>query len=475
MSGLDVRTPLSHCHGMFQSVELPLWLVLLGGLTLTIAVLNRVLVPSVRWFFRARINRALGRVNERLQLTIKPFSLTKRQVLVDRLTYDPVVMEAVEGEARNRGIPREVAAEEAARYAREIVPSFSAATYFLFGVKLSRWIAQSLYRVRLGATDDSSLEGVAQDATVIFVMNHRSNMDYLLVTYLASERTSLSYAAGEWARIWPLEQLAKAMGAFFIRRRSENPLYRKVLARYVQMATDGGVTQAVFPEGGLSRDGALRPPKLGLLSYILQGFDANSPRDVVFIPVGLNYDRVLEDRILVGAEVDANGKPRFRAKASTAFWFFLKHIWMRMRGKWNRFGYASVSFGAPISLRALAPDGYIAAEPLGQMLIDAVGKVVPILPVPLVAHVLLDSAEPLTREEITARATAMKDDLVAQGAHFHLPRNDFDYAIEVGLRGLVRRRIVTCDDDRYSRAEDEIALLRYYARSIAHFRALPEI
>jgi len=41
-------------------------------------------------------------------------------------------------------------------------------------------------------------------------------------------------------------------------------------------------------------DGALRPPKLGLLSYMVSGFDPNGPRDIVFVPVGINYDRVLE-------------------------------------------------------------------------------------------------------------------------------------------------------------------------------------
>ena len=57
---------------------------------------------------------------------------------------------------------------------------------------------------------------------------------------------------GEWARVWPLSRLIKAMGAYFIRRKSRGALYRRVLARYVGMATDGGVTQAMFPEGGLS-------------------------------------------------------------------------------------------------------------------------------------------------------------------------------------------------------------------------------
>ena len=38
------------------------------------------------------------------------------------------------------------------------------------------------------------------------------------------------------------------MGGYFVRRDSSNPLYRKVLARYVHMATASGVDA-----GGVSR------------------------------------------------------------------------------------------------------------------------------------------------------------------------------------------------------------------------------
>ena len=64
------------------------------------------------------------------------------------------------------------------------------------------------------------------------------------------------------------------------------------------MATEEGTTQAIFPEGGLSLDGRVGAAKMGLLSYILQDFGPDH-RDVVFVPVGIGYDRVLEDRLLV--------------------------------------------------------------------------------------------------------------------------------------------------------------------------------
>ena len=126
----------------------------------------------------------------------------------------------------------------------------------------------------------------------------------------------------------PLSRLIRAMGAYFIRRRSRNTLYRRVLARYVQMATAEGTTQAVFPEGGLSLTGRVGAARLGLLSYIWAGFDP-AGRDVVFVPVGIAYDRVLEDRILTNAA--SAGNRRFRGKPLAILAFVGRVIWRMMR------------------------------------------------------------------------------------------------------------------------------------------------
>ena len=60
--------------------------------------------------------------------------------------------------------------------------------------------------MRVGQFDRAEYDLIDKDATVIFVMNHRSNMDYVLVTHLASRAGALSYAVGEWARVWPLSR-----------------------------------------------------------------------------------------------------------------------------------------------------------------------------------------------------------------------------------------------------------------------------
>uniref|UniRef100_UPI00260C905F 1-acyl-sn-glycerol-3-phosphate acyltransferase n=1 Tax=uncultured Roseovarius sp. TaxID=293344 RepID=UPI00260C905F len=366
---------------MTQTVDMPLWALLLLIAFAGVTFASHFLFPSVRWFFRRRMERAVARLNERLERPIEPFKLARRYDMIQRLIYDPEVSRAIAEHARKQGIPENVAFEKAKGYAREIVPSFSATAYFGIAIRLAKWLSRSLYRVRLGHFDET-LTGIDRDATVVFVMNHRSNMDYVLVTWLAAERSALSYAVGEWARVWPLSRLIKAMGAYFIRRKSRGALYRRVLARYVGMATDGGVTQAMFPEGGLSLNGGLQEPRLGLLKYLVEEREPGG-RDVVFVPVALNYDRVFEDRLLVAA--DQSGGRRFPARISVVARFILRQGWLKLRGRYHRHGYAAVSFGAPMSLRAYQaehPAGGV--EGLARALMARIGAEVPVLPVPLV-------------------------------------------------------------------------------------------
>ncbi|SLN22561.1 Glycerol-3-phosphate acyltransferase [Roseovarius litorisediminis] len=447
-----------------QTVAIPLWLFVLILLFAVVTFASHFLFPSVRWFFRRRMQRAVAKLNERLERPIEPFKLARRYDMIQRLIYDPEVSRAIVEHARTEGIPENVAFEQAKRYAREIVPGFSATAYFGFAIRFAKFLSRSLYRVRLGNFDEAALSAVDKEATVIFVMNHRSNMDYVLVTWLAAERSALSYAVGEWARVWPLSRLIKAMGAYFIRRKSRNDLYRRVLARYVRMATDGGVTQAMFPEGGLSLDGALAQPKLGLLKYIIDERSADA-RDVVFVPVALNYDRVFEDRILVAA--GQKGERRFRARISVVAKFVMKQVWLRLTGQYHRHGYAAVSFGAPISLSQFQrdhPQGTV--KHLGKLLLDRIGEEVPVLPVPMVARALLSAEGPMTHKALAATVEQMVETLPK--AHVYLPRGDTAYATEVGLRMLKKRNLVQEADGLLTLVKEERPLVAYYAASIEH-------
>lgn len=448
-----------------QTVELPIWLFILILFFAVVTFASHFLFPSVRWFFRRRMERVVKRVNERLERPIEPFKLARRYDMIQRLIYDPEVSQAIADHARRNSVPENVAFEQARKYAREIVPSFSATAYFGIAIRIARGMSNALYRVRLGYHDDAGLSALDKDATVVFVMNHRSNMDYVLVTYLAAERSALAYAVGEWARVWPLSRLIKAMGAYFIRRKSRGDLYRRVLARYVHLATQAGVTQAMFPEGGLSLDGKLAPPKLGLLKYITDGY-TDGDRDVLFVPVALNYDRVLEDRILMAA--DAAGTRRFRARISVVTGFFVKQLWLRISGRFHRFGYAAVSFGPAVSLKAhVQTHGAPDAEQLATELMQRIADIVPVVPVPLLASVMRDR-ESVKCDELPALLDVELSKL--NSVHIHMPRGEISYAVEIALKHLSERRILRTEGDMIVVDEKQRFALRYYANSIAHLK-----
>ena len=448
---------------MTQTVAVPLWLfVLIIAFALT-SFASNFLFPSVRWIFRARVERAVRRLNQRLDRPIDLFKLAERQDRIARLIYDSAVMEAVGEHAAETGLPVPVAFEKARRYAREIVPGFSTTLYFGVAIRLARGFSRALYRVRFGRPD-AALGQIDPAATVIFVMNHRSNMDYVLVTWLVAKRASISYAVGEWARVWPLSGMIRAMGAYFIRRNSHNALYRRILARYVQMTTAEGITQAIFPDGGLSLDGRVGAAKLGLLSYIVAGFSPGG-RDVVFVPVGLAYDHVLEDRILIAAAATATR--RFRARPLAVILGALAMVGRLVTGRFKGFGTAAAAFGAPVSLAGFLagmPAGQAAqaTEALGRHLMAEIGRVVPVVPVPLVAMALARGAA--DEAAVLALAAGLLGDLQAAGAVMKLAPQGLEATVREGLGSLTRRGLIGADLKPTAGSQ---GVLDFYAAGIA--------
>lgn len=446
---------------MTQPVTLPLWAFILIVLFAAVTFASHFLFPSVRWFFRRRAEKLIAQLNTRLERPIEPFKLARRYDMIQRLLYDPEITQAIVDHARENNVPENVAFEKARHYAREIVPSFSATVYFTFGMRIAKWLSRMLYRVRLGSFDRDALQSLDKDATVIFVMNHRSNMDYVLVTYLVSRASALSYAVGEWARVWPLSGVIRMMGAYFIRRRSRTALYRRVLARYVQLATDGGVTQAMFPEGGLSLTGEVGNPKLGLLNYIVESFE-DGDRDVIFVPVALNYDQVLEDRFLIKA--GKGGNRRFRPPLWTVVSSVSAYFWRRLTGQFKGFGTASVAFGAPLTLSKFDVQSDLTSE-VAQELMSRIRAVVPVLAAPLVARaIVVEGATSIS--DLEASVGRMLDGLKEK--RMPLPKRNVAAIVDETLGRFALRNLLERDADEVRVMGDGADVLGYYANSIKH-------
>jgi len=74
---------------MTSGVTLPLWLVVLGAAVTLWALLDRLLVPSVRWFLRSRANRVLDEVGQRLWRPQREVEIARLMRRVRRLIDAP--------------------------------------------------------------------------------------------------------------------------------------------------------------------------------------------------------------------------------------------------------------------------------------------------------------------------------------------------------------------------------------------------
>jgi len=467
---------------MSAYVEVPLWLLIILIVSSVYALLVSVLFPGVRWFIRRRLNRAIAQLNTHLQIQIKPFQRTKRQVLIDRLAYDSEVIEQIESFAESEGVSRESVQSRVFNYAKEIAPAFNAYVYFRIGYWIAKRISRFLYRVRVSAADPDKLLDVDSSATIVFVMNHRSNIDYLLVPYLVADQVTLSYAVGEWARVFPLQSLLKAMGAFFVRRKSDDTLYRKVLERYVDMATHEGVSQAVYLEGGLSRDGSMGEAKLGFLDYMLRHFDETKGRDIVFVPIAINYDHVLEDLNLLNWLSGEGGREGGWFHFANFLKFLRDNLFIGVRRRWRKFGYASVNFGIPVSARdycnqkdvhfndLVKSDRFVQVQLLADRLMDSIRHVMPILPIPLICTVFLEAeGETLKSLDIFGRVDRLIDQMISRGAAMKSGEKPRNRTLVESLEQLKARGVLTEENDLFRADPDSSDILSYYANSIAHW------
>ncbi len=467
---------------MTSTVELPAWLFAVILALAVLAVVDDVFMPGLRWYLRRRVNRAIAEVNARFGLELPTFQLTTRRVLIDRLVFDPEVMKTVAAVAGERGVERETLMAEVSSIAREMVPAFNAYFYFKPGFHCARRLLRGFYRVRLGFAHERAAARAPPGTAVVFFINHRSNVDYLLVTYLAARSVALSYGAGEWARIWPLRSLLRLAGVYILRRDSGDPLYRKVLERYVQMATEACVPHAIFAEGKLSRDGMIHPPRLGMLGYIVRNFDPAGVYDIEFIPVATNFDRVMEERTLVadpGADFKGRGG---RFVFGSTLRFLARMAWRKLQGRFSGFGVACANFGEPVSLREWAGERglnfpelgreplFAAVSELGSELTRRIVDVVPVLAVPLVSAVLVEAEGPLDGEAVKRRAMQWLDDARALGAHIALREGGEAADIERALQALRKRRLVAEREGGFAPEERQRPLLAYYAASIQQLR-----
>ena len=436
---------------------------------------------------RSRGNRMALRARHSSRSRIDRFKLAKKSFIREMLLADEVVAAAVREHAAEHAIDEAATWRRVDAYIDEIVPFFSILTYYKVGLVVSKVLLNFFYKVSAEYAGTESVEGLPRDAIVVYLVNHRSNADYVLVGYVLSGTVAISYAVGEWARTFPLEYIFKSFGAYFIRRKYREKLYHTVLERYVQLITRNGVTQGIFLEGGLSRDGRLANAKIGLLDYVLGvARDPAVRRRLYVVPVAINYDRVLEDRsLLLELNVREGRKrpPRYVQLAGV-----LRYVWWNstrvLARRWRRYGRASVVIGEPFALQEWLDQQDIETgglfeiaraerlarvQVLSDSVLERIAAIIPVTPVPLAcAAVQSFESDFIPRDRLLERMSDMRDVLKELNARVIHREGSIEDVFDRAWRMLRMRRMLIEVRGGYIVSPGQRPLISYYANSIAH-------
>ncbi|HEU5162111.1 MAG TPA: 1-acyl-sn-glycerol-3-phosphate acyltransferase [Thermoanaerobaculia bacterium] len=426
--------------------------------------------------------RSARRLIREKKLRIERFKLKRKHEEIAAAVFASArVRSAIVAWSAERGVAESEGERKAREYFREIVPKFNLLAYYRFGAPIARLFLNTLYRVVVNRGPMRRFsEGEGKRAVVVFAINHRSNTDYLLVAHMLFKFISLSYAVGEWARVWPLNHLFKWFGAYFIRRRFREALYHAVLSEFVATITRRGVTQGIFIEGGLSRDGAWQKPKLGMLDYIVGSKrDRSFTEPLYIIPTAINYDRVLEDRVLTHEMVEPGERSGRWEQARTTAVFFLKNTLRILTGRLRRYGYAIVTFGEPVSV-----DEFVLRHPevlsedfeekkpalreLARTIIERTSDALPVTPVTLVARIFRDRrSAALSEAEILREIDRLR--AAEQGRPWLIREHASADVWRAAKRVLRLRRLIEVSPGGWRWSPQEPLLLDYYANALVPY------
>ncbi|MBK6459457.1 MAG: 1-acyl-sn-glycerol-3-phosphate acyltransferase [Myxococcales bacterium] len=188
------------------------------------------------------------------------------------------------------------------------------------------------------------LKEASKDGTLILLPSHKSHVDYIILTriFYHARMPAPVIAAGDNLNFFPLGDVLRRGGAFFIRRSFKGDrLYGAVVDAYIRRLILDGVSLEVFLEGGRSRTGKLLSPKLGLLSMVVEAA-LGGHRRVYFCPISIGYERVVEERSLV-RELTGGEKSKEDVRG----------LLRALETLVGRYGRLNVQFGEPLTLEGV--------------------------------------------------------------------------------------------------------------------------
>lgn len=410
--------------------------------------------------------------------------LSHRRNLIETMIASNEVQAAIAAEAQRLRVTQAVAERRARKFAWEIASDFSYPVIRALELLLGR-----LWKVLYDRVDVRGAEALARSAPgtgLVYLPNHRSHIDYLLLSYFvnAAGLAPPHIAAGANLNFPVVGPILRRGGAFFLRRSFKGePLYAAVFREYLHEMLAMGFPIAYFIEGGRSRSGRMLSPKGGLLGMTIESFMREHSRSLQLVPVYFGYEKLVEGSALT-AELEGRPKQRESVGALVG----------ALHGLKRDYGAVHVRFGTPLALEQFldreAP-GWQSLEdgarseaarrltlPLGRLAAERINDAVDINPTNLFAMAI--AASP--RHALDERALIQQIDWLKRiavrlpySAESTLAAEDPQTVIAGALRLGFAVRIAHPLGDVIQVPERQIATVSYFRNNVLHAFALPAL
>jgi len=408
-----------------------------------------------------------------------------QQEMMERVLYHKNVLEAIQNEIAEKGISEKKLRRKAYSYYREIAADFSI-IYIRFFKATNDYLFRKIFDgMHYDVEDFKRLREASQKGPLILIPSHKSHMDYIIISSLFYHNKFMPphILSGSNLTFFPMGKIFRRSGAFFMRRTFKGlNLYAAVFKQYVKTLVNEGYTIEFFIEGGRSRTGKVVSPKMGMLKYLIESVDEGYNKDLVFVPMSVNYDRILEEnsykKELKGSE---------KKKESTSGFIKSRKLISR------KYGTVYLAINEPFTLsearakinaeKQIKSMDELTSE-VGYHIVKEINKTVMVTPFALVtAAILYTTTRGFSREIIKSRMEMLLCYMKDVNAKLTAPlcdESNIDEIIDSVFESYMSDRIIAKveiehssagenrDDELYVINEDERARINFYKNSLIH-------
>jgi glycerol-3-phosphate O-acyltransferase len=346
------------------------------------------------------------------------------------------------------------------------------------------WLSRA-YRVDYRRAEVEHLRELNKSAALVFLPNHRSYLDPMILRSALVQHGfgPNNVLGGANLAIWPFSEIGQRNGIVFIRREfRDDQVYRATLRAYLSHLISQRRNLEWYIEGGRTRTGKLRPPRLGILSYVMDAYGEHPERDVLIVPTSIIYDQQHEVGAISAEEMGGKKKPES-----------IKWMYDFATSQSRRLGRAYLRFGEPLSLAdavALTADEEgtvrprLAVQKVAFETMNRINAATPITPGALITFALLDNGDRSITVEEGRRILLPLADYIQRR---QLPMTEWPDLSEFGrmsevLDRLVREGVITVyrggTEPVYAISPGKQHEAAFYRNTIIHFflvRAITEL